>query len=224
MPALPKFALRAVDQIMLSKINVTIVADGLTTGGAETFILRLARALQSRVRSVHLFVLRRDRIEPGLAKRVLSTMPIYSASIPAVRTVMRLDGLLFRIGASFSLLRWLQVRALQKHILATNTDVVHSHLLTSDLVASRAAASLGRFWLTTMHGDYLELSGRGQSRSGRIIDVQKALEEIARTARQVVGITDQQVVHMSTLFPNLMPEGRLSKSTMDTHLKGIDPV
>jgi glycosyltransferase involved in cell wall biosynthesis len=210
------------------EINVTIVADTLTTGGAETFILRLARALQSRVRSVHVFVLRRDRIEPGLAKRVSSTMPIYSARIPAIRTVMRLDGLLFRIGASFSLLRWLQVRALQKHILATSTDVVHSHLLTSDLVASRAAASLGRFWLTTMHGDYLALSQQGQSRSGRIIDVQKAFEEIARTARQVVCITDQQVAHMSTLFPNLMSEGRLSKiyngySLEGDELRGVIP-
>ena len=115
------------------------------------------------------------------------------------------------------------MRALRKHILATNTDVVHSHLLTGDLVASRAAASLGRFWVTTMHGDYLELSEQGQSRSGRIINVQKALEEIARTARHVVGITDQQVVHMSTLFPNLMPEGRLSKIYNGYSLEGDEP-
>jgi glycosyltransferase involved in cell wall biosynthesis len=219
----PQIYLKGYRPTQFVEINVTIVADTLTTGGAETFVLRLARALQSRVGSVQLFVLRRDRIEPGLAKQVSSTVPIHSARIPAIRTVMRLDGLLFLIGASFSLLRWLQVRALQKHILATNTDVVHSHLLTSDLVASRAAASLGRFWLTTLHGDYLELSEQGQSRAGRIIDVQKALEEVARTARQIVCITDQQVAHMSTLFPNLMSQGRLSKIYNGYSVEGDEP-
>jgi glycosyltransferase involved in cell wall biosynthesis len=62
-----------------------------------------------------------------------------------------------------------------------------------------------------MHGDYLVLSQEGQSRAGRIIDVQKAFEEIARTARHVVCITDQQVAHLSNLFPDLASEGRLSK-------------
>jgi glycosyltransferase involved in cell wall biosynthesis len=204
------------------EINVTLVADTLSTGGAETFILRLATALQGRVRSVQLFVLRRDRIEPGLAKRVSSHIPICSARIPAIRILMRLDGLLFSIGASFSLLRWLQVRALQKHIIATNTHVLHSHLLTADLVASRAAASVGRIWLTTMHGDYLLFSQQGQSRAGRIIDAQKAFEEIARTTRHVVCITDQQVAHMSTLFPNLLSEGRLSKIYNGYSVEGDD--
>ena len=68
----PQICLRRRRPVHFGEINVTIVADTLTTGGAETFIVRLATALQSRVRSVHLFVLRRDRIEPGLAKRVSS--------------------------------------------------------------------------------------------------------------------------------------------------------
>jgi glycosyltransferase involved in cell wall biosynthesis len=62
-----------------------------------------------------------------------------------------------------------------------------------------------------MHGDYLVFSQERQSRAGRIIDAQKAIEEITRTARHVVCITDRQVAHLATLFPNLASEGRLHK-------------
>jgi glycosyltransferase involved in cell wall biosynthesis len=73
-----------------------------------------------------------------------------------------------------------------------------------------------------MHGDYLLLSQQGQSRAGRIIDAQKAFEEIARTTRHVVCITDQQVAHMSSLFPNLLSEGRLSKIYNGYSVEGDD--
>lgn len=173
-------------------MNIVLVSDALLTGGAETFVLRLASALQARGDSVSVFVLRPDLIDRALANQLAPGVPLKTPSLPALSWVLRVDGLLFRLGVGFSLLRWFQVRGLRSHLAKHGTEIAHSHLFPADIVTARACSAAGVSWVTTMHGDYISLESRGESRAARIPDFQRALREVESSARRLVAITEYQ--------------------------------
>ena len=195
----------------LPNVNIALVVDTLTIGGAETFVLRLAEALQTRYGMINLFVLRADLVDPELARRVSSKIAIRSARITALSLVLKLDGVFYSLGLRLSFLRWMQVRELRKYLAANQINIVHSHLLTTDLVVARATKNSRIAWLTTMHGDYLAFENWGDSRAARIHEFRLAFDEVAGSVGHVVCITDQQVAQIARLSPRLLTEGRLSK-------------
>lgn len=192
-------------------MKITIVTESLVTGGAETFVLRLASALSQSGHVITLFVLRGDLVSAPLIGRLASNLPIVAVRLPWLPWVMKLDGLLYRLGSGFSFLRWMQVNQLRKHLVAEPQDVVHSHLLTADLVTARACNSLGRPWVSTMHGDYLALEAKVSSRAARILDFDVALREIESSVGHMVCITEQQQSQLSRVLPSLEETGRISK-------------
>ena len=192
-------------------MRVLIVSETLVTGGAETFVLRLASTLRARGQDASLFVLRGDLVNGGQASRLAAEVPLVAVHIPCLRLVLKLDGFLYQLGSGFSLLRWIQVSKFRKHLLAEQSEVVHSHLLTADLVVSRACSALGIPWVSTMHGDYLALEEKGNSRAARIPDFGAAMREIEPSVRQMICITDKQHSQLSRLLPTLADMGRLSK-------------
>lgn len=192
-------------------MRVVIVSEALVTGGAETFVLRLASALRARGYDASLFVLRGDLVHAGQASRLARDVPLVPVHIPCLRLVMKFDGLLYRLGSSFSLLRWLQVSKLRMHLLAERPAVVHSHLLTADLISSRACEKQKIPWVSTMHGDYLTLEAKGSSRAARIPDFHAALNEVESSVGHMVCITGQQMGQLSRLMPSLGETGRLCK-------------
>jgi len=192
-------------------MRTVIVSETLGTGGAETFVLRLAAALRKRGYDASIFVLRGDLVHAGQASRLAAEVPQVAVRIPFLRLVLKLDGFLYQLGSGFSLLRWIQVSKLRKHLSAQRPVVVHSHLLTADLVASRACETLSIPWASTMHGDYLALEAKGSSRAARIPDFQAVLREIEPSVGHMVCITDQQMAQLSRLMPSLAQTGRLSK-------------
>lgn len=191
--------------------RISLVVDALLIGGAETFVLRLAAALRAHGLDISLVILRGDLVSWQHIHLLARDINLVAVRVPGLRWLMRLDGLLYRIGLRFSFLRWIQVSKLRTHLLAERTDVVHSHLLTADLVASRACSSLGIPWVSTMHGDYLALEAKGSSRAARIPDFGAAMREIEPSVGQMVCITDQQQSQLSRLLPTLAKTGRLSK-------------
>jgi glycosyltransferase involved in cell wall biosynthesis len=192
-------------------LHIVLVTETLVTGGAETFVLRLAAALQAHGISASLFVLRDDLNDRALAKSIAPNVPIAVVRVPLLGLVLRLDGLLFSLGAKFSCLRWLQVRQLRKYLARTGADIAHSHLLTTDLVTARACVSLSTPWVTTMHGDYLAYEKQGRNRAARIQDFSGALDEIETSVSHIVCITDRQMEQLGRLLPCLASKGRTSK-------------
>jgi L-malate glycosyltransferase len=192
-------------------MRALIVSEALVTGGAETFVLRLAAALRVHGHDASLFVLRGDLVNAVQVSRLAEDVPLVAVHVPLLRLVLKLDGLLHQLGSRFSLLRWIQVSKLRKHLLAQQPVVVHSHLLTADWVASRACETLGIPWVSTMHGDYLALETKGGSRAARIPDFHAALREIEPSVGHMVCITDQQTEQLSRLMPSLARTSRLSK-------------
>lgn len=191
--------------------QITLVTETLVTGGAETFVLRLASALQAAGKDVFIFVLRGEHINQAMVRRMAADGRLSSVQVPLLAFVLKLDGVLFRMGVNFSLLRWMQVRQLRRFLATVRPDVVHAHLLTADLVSARACEPAGIPWVSTMHGDYLALEPKGGSQAARIPDYLAACREVEQSVGQMVCITDPQVQQLQRLMPSLAAAGRISK-------------
>lgn len=167
--------------------------------------------MRQQGRQVCLAVLRGDLVEEGLVASIAPDVPMDVFQPWGLRHVMRLDGLIQRIGIDFSWLRWWQQRWLARLLLRRGARLVHSHLITSDLVAARACATAKIPWLSTMHGDYLAFEPAGGNRAARIPDFARAIEVIERRVGAVVCITDDQQRQMRRLMPTLGARGGIRK-------------
>lgn len=191
--------------------KVTIVVDALEVGGAETFVFRFAAALISRGLLPSIFVLRGDLINQSFFNRADNVFSVIPVKFKFIKLILILDGLLYRLGFSYSLLRSLQVLKLRRYLFKVRPFIVHSHLITSDLVTARACEHLDIHWLTTMHGDYLEIEANTNNRAARVLDFKLAFSEIEKSVGHVVCISDQQIDQISRLMPTLVNSGRISK-------------
>ena len=171
-------------------MNVIFLCETLTTGGAETFVLRLAAAMQARGHGVSLAVIRGDQIERALVESIAPSVPMDAFQPGGLRQLLRVDGLLQRLGLDFSLLRWLQQRWLVRLLSRRGAGLVHSHLITSDLVAAEACPVARVPWLSTMHGDYLAFERTAGNRAARIPDFEHAVQRVEPTVGAIVCITD----------------------------------
>lgn len=177
------------------------LCETLTTGGAETFVLRLAAAMRARGHQVCLAVLRGERVERELVASIAPGVPVEVFRSRGLRTFMWFDGLLQRLGIDFSSLRWLQQRWLVGLLKRRAAQLVHSHLITSDLVAAQACADVRVPWLSTMHGDYLAFERTAGNRDARILDFAHAIARIERSVGAMVCITEDQQSQLNRLMP-----------------------
>jgi glycosyltransferase involved in cell wall biosynthesis len=193
-------------------LNLALISEALTTGGAETFVLRLASALQKNGLTVSVIVLRGDLIHQEIVKTIAPNISVLVIRIPLLRLALKLDGMLFRCGINFSIVRWYQVRRLKEYLSLMKADLVHSHLLSTDLVTARACALASTLpWVTTMHGDYLAFESRGCSRAARILDFKRTIREVEQSVKHLISITDQQLSQLIRLMPHAAASGRISK-------------
>lgn len=196
---------------MKNSLKIILVTETLVIGGAETFVLRLASFLRRRGEHVVLYVLRADKINAVLVSSIAPDIAIEPGRIPYLKLISKLDGLLFRLGCNFSLLRYLQIRRLRAYLSAEQPDIVHSHLLTSDIVTAEATQSLSIPWMTTMHGDYLAFEKQGRNRAARIQNFRHALSDVEKSVGHLVCITDIQMEQLSKLLPRLASRKQISK-------------
>ena len=138
-------------------MKILLVTETLHTGGAETFIVRLANALQARGHRVFVFV-----VHPQLSKKeiVNSLHPEIKVTLfnQSNRTVkQKADSLFYRLKIDTNLLQHEATAALTALILKEGIEAVHSHLFGADLYVakvSRKALPVFRH-VSTHHGDYL---------------------------------------------------------------------
>lgn len=191
--------------------QLVLLSETLTTGGAETFVLRLAAAMAARGHPVCLAVMRGDRVEQDLVASIAPMVSLETFRPRGLRNLLRFDGLLQRLGIDFSLLRWLQQRWLSRLLSRHSNVLVHSHLITSDLVAAHACSDLCVPWLSTMHGDYLAFESSAGSRAARIPNFARAIDLIERTAGAMVCITEDQRNQLNRLMPAMAARDGIRK-------------
>lgn len=191
--------------------SIVLLCDTLTTGGAETFVLRLAQALHDRGHDVRIAVLRGDRIESELTRSLAPDVRVLQCRPRGLRHLLRVDGLIQRIGIDFSWVRWLQSRWLIRELSERVTDIVHSHLITSDLVASLACVRTNTPWISTMHGDYLAFEATGGSLAARVPNFLRAVHFVEQSVSCIVCITEAQREQVQRLMPGLADQRGIRK-------------
>lgn len=191
--------------------SILLLCETLTVGGAETFVLRLAKALQLAGHSPIIGVIRGDLVDEALVCSIAPSVRVERFRTGWLRWLQRIDGALFHIGSGMSLLRRLQGRWLLELLRSTPVRVVHSHLITSDLVAAAACHISGIPFVTTMHGDYLAFEPTAGNRAARIVNFQSAVARIQESVWAVVCIAEQQRTQMARLMPERERSGRVRK-------------
>lgn len=138
---------------MTAPLRILLVTETLVTGGAETFVLRLARQLRDLGHNAELLNLNRDLAEPELVGQ-FGGIPIHQVPLPMVRWIKRADRIARMVGRDASLQRMLSARWIERHLLG-RYDVYHSHLVNADwLMATLKRHHPAIRLVSTLHGDY----------------------------------------------------------------------
>jgi len=176
-------------------LRIVIVSDTLLPGGAESFSLRLAEELHLREHEVHYYVLRKNRINHDFKSKLAPRTRVYSPSIPFMRAIEKIDGLLFVLGIDFSLLRTLFSMKFKRWLKKVKPDIIHSNLFSADLIVANSLKSKEFVFVNTIHGDYLRhYYGKLKSiRATKVLDFRKTFAKVLKKLDLIVCITDKQI-------------------------------
>lgn len=189
-------------------MEILLVLNELTTGGAEIFVLRLADGLQTAGHRVTLLTLRGESFEPELIRSYWPEAEAIHYRHPWLPLLMKLDGLLFRLRFDWSLLRLFQFRYLRRIIRRLQPDLVHSHLFSSDLVVAKALGDLPIPWVTTIHGDYLSYVAACRKPANHFRRFPERCRLIDRRINQLVLIAEPQRKALAEVLPQSHQQGR----------------
>ncbi|WP_294172017.1 glycosyltransferase family 4 protein [uncultured Sphingomonas sp.] len=181
-------------------MKVLLVSETLETGGAETFVIRLANALAVR-HQVIVAVMHGDRIQPQLAGQLDAQVRLERLRLPAERWLWRFDRLLRQARIDAAIIRSLQRRWLRGLIAREQPDVVHSHLLKADRLAAEARSAAPRRprHVVTLHGDYRPyLQGHADP---QMLHAERWIGRVLQSADAIVGVAREHVEHLSSVHP-----------------------
>lgn len=136
-------------------MNILLATEVIHPGGAETFVLRLSRALQNAGHNVQIFIFYKAGFNEGLYKTFAPGVPLSFAAIPAESLISKIDSLLFKLKIDLSLRNVFIKKSLKQKIKEKGIQIIHSHLLKSDTICLAAAGNETPV-VTTIHGDYLQ--------------------------------------------------------------------
>jgi len=191
-------------------MHIVFILETLTHGGAEIFVLGLARALSDAGIPVSLVVLRGNLVDSDLLTGAISSFSrVHLIHSTVLSLSDKLTSLFRRLGLGYDLATYLRSIQLKKILITYDKPVLHSHLFSSDKVVRRTNSSLKLPWLLTIHGDYLRflssfpypfLSASAYRREIDLID----------SAAHIVFITSDQLQRLSSTFPSSRSSTRYS--------------
>ena len=192
-------------------MNIILVTEVIHSGGAETFVLRLAKALQEQGHRVAVFCFYRDLSNEQLPEVFAPDVPVFYADIPVNGALSKVDSLLFRLKIDIRLRDWFIKRCLKKAVKGHGCDVLHSHLLKVDRVCVQVTEETGVPAVTTMHGDYLHFSLHAdRNEHSNILNYHAHARKALRSLRGIVCISDEQIGFMKERFAR-ETEGKMKK-------------
>jgi glycosyltransferase involved in cell wall biosynthesis len=181
------------------KPKILIGIETLLSGGAELFVLRLAKEL-SRHDEVGVFVLHGDKID----KRVI---PTNDTSLRIIRfnpffkkLIIKIDRLLSVLYIDFSLFQWLAKVSLVKIIRQGQFNVLHSNQFKVDYLFALANCSTGVFHMATVHGDYINFYERLKNGKSNILNFEEKTKFTLDQLSAIVCISDHQIKFMHENF------------------------
>lgn len=188
-------------------MRILLVTESLVLGGAETFVLRLARRLNQDGHAADVLCLNADFQDVRLVAQ-FPDVTIHHVPVPGLRTLKRADRVSRWIGLDLELQQRRAARWIERHLIGLY-DVHHTHLFGADWLFAR----LKRRWpelkiVSTLHGDYAlyEERAKGTERS-RVIKWREKLAETLNAVDRWVTISRAQHRQFESLFN--VPEARL---------------
>jgi len=192
-------------------MNIILVTEVIHSGGAETFVLRLAKALQEQGHKVAVFCFYRALSNEQLPEVFASGVPVFYADIPANGVLSKVDSLLFRLKIDIRTRDGFIKRSLKKAVKEHNCDVLHSHLLKVDSICVQVTEETAVPAVTTMHGDYLHFSMHAdRNEHANILNYYAHARKALRSLRGIVCISDEQMGFLKEKFAR-ETEGKMKK-------------
>ena len=181
-------------------MRILLVTESLVLGGAETFVLRLARRLRQDDHEADVLCLNPDFEDPRLVG-LFPDVPIHRLPIRGLRTIKRID----RVGRMLRIDLQLQQRRAERWIerhLRARFDIVHTHLFGADWLFTRIKRRDPALTLvSTLHGDYAlyEERATGTERT-RVLDWARKRDETLAAVDRWVTISRAQHHQFERLF------------------------
>lgn len=188
-------------------MRILLVTETLTAGGAETFVIRLANKLVSN-HDVTIAVLHGEMVNPAIVAKVSTGVRVERLRLPAKRWLSKVDSLMRRYGVDWSINRIAQQVWLAAIVRQMNPNVIHSHLLKADRIASdiRAACPVARH-VITLHGDYAPFLQK--QADPQMLLLEQRMTEIIDRADAVTAVCQEQIQFVAGRFPRATCKTRL---------------
>jgi glycosyltransferase involved in cell wall biosynthesis len=138
-------------------MKILLVIEDLRTGGAQTFVLRLAQALYNAGHAVTLYSHYAHYTNVDLVRQLAPDVPVIAFGTDGVlvdKALRKVDGLRRRLGMRASWRDAKLIQHMRQTIRQLRPDVVNSHTIKADYVAAKALQGTGIPLFITMHGCY----------------------------------------------------------------------
>lgn len=142
-------------------MKVLIVSDTIHAGGAETFVLRLAKKLNEMGITAHILSLNPD-MEDKVLLQQYPELTVHRVRLPLLRWIKRFDRLLRLLHINFSLQAALNQQVVTRNYLS-DYHLFHTHLMPVDLLFARIKKKHPIVVLSTLHGDYNDYEAQWQA-------------------------------------------------------------
>ncbi|UYZ57445.1 glycosyltransferase family 4 protein [Hymenobacter latericus] len=210
-------------------MNVLVAVEELRAGGAQTFALRFAQALQQAGHSVWLYTLYWQYAQDSLLRKLAPDVKLihYQPGLTCADLMLqRAEGWLERHGYDLSIRSGILKKHLKQTIEQYNIDVVSSNTFRCDELISQVLRDMPSVPLViTMHGDYeqfMEFYKKGQEHV-----IPNYPERVSNTLRAVQGVAYLADSNLEVLRPEVTPQEvtahlvvRRIYNGLDAHLSG----
>ena len=185
-------------------MRILLLTETLYPGGAEVFVVRLANALAAAGQDVMIAVTNGELVHAALTDRIAPAVSVERLRLPAKRWLSRADRLLRMLRIDLPLLHKLQLRWLGRVVERWRPEVVHSHLVKADWLASESKARTGGFrHVITSHGE--QLAYAAGIADPQMLHFDRRYGDILARADGIVAISDEQERHVRDCFPLAAP-------------------
>ena len=116
-------------------MNILVVNDTFSIGGAEIFSARLAQALHKAGHRVWLYTIHnRQHIDQPMLAHNAPDVPLVTFESKADWLIEKATSVCRRLGSSFNVREAIVQRHLKRFIKAKQVDVAHAHKFVSDYI------------------------------------------------------------------------------------------
>jgi glycosyltransferase involved in cell wall biosynthesis len=192
-------------------MNIVLAIEVIAPGGAETFVLRLAKALEDKGNRVIVFAFYKNKFNQALHRALAPNVQLIWPHMRLPWLARKIDGLFFRLKIDRNIQKKYIKGALTQLAQASKTDIIHSNLLKVDRISAMVGNDLNVPVVTTIHGDYLQFYEKERKREYiPILNYSQKAKWSLSNLKKVVCISDKQIDFFKKNFP-AETEGKINK-------------